>query len=275
MLFILLRIAALSYGGFVLLLFIFQSRIIFPRGGMLDATPSDQGWPFEEVTVAVHGEKTHGWFVPAEHPSRGVLLFSHGNAGTIAHRLDSIDIFTSLGMDVLIYDYGGYGLSSGRPSEKRCFADVRAMWDYLTKQRGIDPARIVLFGRSLGGGPTCQLGLETEPAAVILESSFTSIADMAWHQFPFIPARLLVKHRFDNASKIGRLRCPVIVIHSPEDEIVPYSHGRRLFEAAPEPKTFLEISGTHNDGYYTSGMAYTAGLDRFLDQVLGPSGSTR
>lgn len=256
-----------GYGLLVLMLFLFQTRLIFPRGGTFYQTPDALGWQYEDVVLQVDGETTHGWFVPAPE-SRGVVLFSHGNAGNIAHRFDSMTIFRSLGFDVLIYDYGGYGKSTGGPSETRCYQDIRAMWYYLTTDRGVSPDRIVLFGRSLGGAAAVDLATEIRPAGLILESCFFSVTQMAWETFPIAPMRLLVRHKLDNTAKIGRVACPVLFVHSPDDEIIPYRHGRELYERCNAPKTFLDIRGDHNGGFILSGNLYKRGLDDFLTSVF-------
>ncbi|MCP4643348.1 MAG: alpha/beta hydrolase, partial [bacterium] len=192
-------------------------------------TPSFYGWSYEDVVVPVGDETTHGWYIPVE-DARGTVLFSHGNAGTIADRLESCAFFRELGFNVLVYDYGGYGKSSGGVSEQRCYADIRAIWRYLTDERGIDSKKIVLFGRSLGGGPTVDFAAEITnaegaPAAVILESTFLSTGQVGQDAFPFLPVKWLIRHRFDNAAKIGRVNGPLLIIHSPQDDIIPYKHG--------------------------------------------------
>jgi len=230
-------------------------------------TPQDAGWSYEDLSVPVGDEMTRAWFIPAA-DSRGVVLFSHGNAGTMSDRIDSIEVFRSLGFDVLIYDYGGYGNSTGKPGEQRCYEDIRAMWGLLTEERGVAASRIVLFGRSLGSGPSVDLAAETRPGAVILESAFLSTVAVGKETFPFLPIGLMVRHRFDNKSKIGRVSTPVLVIHSSDDEIIPFHHGRKLYELANEPKSLLKIDGGHNEGYFLSHDRYVAGLSAFLDPLF-------
>lgn len=268
-------IVILSYAGLCLLLFSCQTPIIFPRGGSIWQTPGDAGFEYEDIHLDVFDKATHGWYIHADAP-RGVVLFSHGNAGTIADRLDSVAIFREMGFDVLIYDYGGYGLSTGRPSENRCNADVAAVWHYLTVGRDVDPGKIVLFGRSLGTGPTVELASRELPAAVILESPLLSVVRVAKGLYPFLPVNLLARHRFDNEAKINKVRAPLLILHSPSDEIIPFSHGQRLFELANEPKQFVELRGTHNDGYVATGERYVETINRFLtpyvprESVLAP-----
>jgi len=184
-----------------------------------------------------------------------------------------VAIFRRLGFDVLLYDYGGYGNSTGKPSEGRCYADVRAMWRYLTESRAIPAERIVLFGRSLGGGVSAQLATEVAAAGLILESTFLSAPRLAQEIYWFLPAKYLLWDKFDTAGKVARIESPVLIVHSPEDDIVPYHHGRDLFELAPEPKAFLEIHGGHNEGYFVSGPIYENGLKRFLDSLFAEEDS--
>lgn len=263
-------IPVLIYLGFGALLFIMQGKILFPAGRTLWRTPADlpYAWPYEDVRLSVNGQETHGWFIPTGN-ARGTVLFSHGNAGTIAARLESAEVFRDLGFNVLLYDYGGYGQSTGRPNETRFYADIRAMWRHLVETRGIPPAKIVLFGRSLGGGVSAMLASEVTPAALILESTFTSIPQAAQDRFPIYPAKYLVRARFDTASRLEAISCPVLVVHSPQDDIIPYAHGRRVFELANEPKQFLGITGGHNDGWVVSGRRYVNGIAGFLDSVPG------
>ena len=264
--------ALVGYAGLIIMLYVLQTAMIFPRGGSVWRTPSDPAyrWPYEDVTLTVSGESTYGWYVPVEN-ARGTLLFCHANAGTMADRLESMAVFRDLGFSVFIFDYGGYGNSTGPPSEERCEADALAAWQYLTSAKGETPSRIVVFGRSLGGGIATHLAWElraTPPAALILESTFESVVKMGQEIFPFVPVRWFIRDRFDNAAKIHEINTPVLIIHSPDDEVIPYHHGRRLFEIAREPKTFLEIHGDHNAGWYNSGSLYTEGLARFLGPLL-------
>jgi len=257
----------LGWGGVATLMWSFQDRLLFPSTREIYREPSAFGWVFEDVWVEVDGERTHGWWVPLE-DHRGVALFSHGNAGNIADRLESISLLRDFGFSVLAYDYGGYGRSSGRPSEARLYGDVRAMWRHLRDERGFQPGEIVLFGRSLGAAPTIDLAVEVEAAAVIVESAFTSVPDVAGEVFWWLPTRRLVRHVFDNAAKVGEIRSPLLIVHSPDDTIIPYHHGERLFELAMEPKTFVEIRGDHNTGFVQSMDIYRAGWESFLEPVL-------
>lgn len=257
------------YFGFLILIYIFQARLLFFPTTELAITPKAFQWNYEDVFLTLDNqETTHGWFIPTHKERKGTILLSHGNAGNIADRMDILDIYREMGFDTLIYDYGGYGKSSGSPSEQRSYRDIRAMWLYLIETRGIPQKEIILFGRSLGGGVTVQLATEVTPAAVVLESTFASVPQMAKHQFPIFPTQLLVRHRFDNLNKISRITVPTLHIHSPDDSIIPYEQGRQLYDAAQGPKTFIDLEGDHNEGYYLTGKRYTDGLDAFFSEHL-------
>ena len=268
----LLLLVAVCYGAIALYLFIMQPRLLYypdMPGRELEATPGDVGLAYEDVALQTRDDvRLHAWFIPVERP-RATVLFCHGNAGNISHRLDSIRLLHSLGLQVLIFDYRGYGRSEGAASEKGSYRDVDAAWRYLVDVRGLPEDRIILFGRSLGAAVAADLASRTRPAAVIMESAFTSVPDMAAGIYPWLPVRLLSRYRYDNLDKITQISAPLLLVHSRQDEIIPFAHGERLFERAREPKQFLEINGGHNDAFLTSRKAYTHGLKSFLATHLG------
>ena len=227
-------------------------------------TPTARGWDFEEVWVDVSGGRTHGWWLPLEGARRAVL-FSHGSGRNISGYLEDAALYRAAGLSVLLYDYGGYGLSTGVPSEARCHADARAMWNHLTDVLGFAPGEIIIAGSSMGGGVACRLAAEVSPAALILESTFVSVPAVLREDYPFVPAWVLNRIRFDNWEQAIRLRCPVLVVHSREDAVVPFSQGRRLYERVAAPKMFVEIQGAHYGGKFTSRDRYLAGLREFLE----------
>ena len=263
--------ATALYAAFTALIFFSQDRLLFlPNlpGREVEATPARIGLAYEQLTLDTEdGVRIDTWFIPASSRSP-TLLFFHGNAGNISHRLESIQIFHELGLNVLIIDYRGYGRSTGKPSEQGLYRDAAAAWLYLTKSRGIDAKEIVLFGRSMGGAVATQLAAKTQPAAVILESTFTSVPDMAAKLYPLLPVRWLARLDFNALENIRHIKSPVLILHSPDDEIVPFEHARSLFEAAHEPKRLVELRGGHNDGFIVSGQFYTDSLRRFLDKHL-------
>ncbi|NND44347.1 MAG: alpha/beta hydrolase [Xanthomonadales bacterium] len=269
----LVLVVALVYALMALAVYLFQDRMVFLAnlpGRALTASPADIGLAFEDVAIPTpDGEQLHGWYVPAVQ-SRGVLLFFHGNAGNISHRLESIATFHRLDLDVLIIDYRGYGRSTGKPGERGLYTDAEAAWDHLVVQKGIDPERIIIFGRSLGGAVAAQLASRREPGGLILESVFSSGIDMASTLYRFLPARLITRLEFPVTEFVARIDCPVLVIHSRDDEIIPYAMGERVFHAAGSArKSFLEIQGGHNTGFILSEDTYLPALTSFTRQVLG------
>lgn len=269
--FVLLLITA-AYGILVLIVFLFQSRLVyFPTLPSRDiiATPKDIGISYIPVDITTADKiKLNAWFLPAS-KARGVLLFFHGNAGNISHRLDSLKIFHDLGLSVLIFDYRGYGRSQGSPSEPGTYRDAEAAWRYLTEKRAIPANEIIVFGRSLGAAIAAYLANQHLPKALILESSFTSVPDLAAQIYPFLPVRWLAKIRYNTQAHLKSVTCPALIIHSRDDEIIPFAHGRKLFASINAPKQFLELNGGHNDGFLVSGQTYIEGLDRFLTVQLG------
>lgn len=254
-----------------------QSGLVYcPRADHV-GTPADVGLEYEDVRLVNGlGTRVHGWWLPHPEP-RFTLLFSHGNGGNISHRLDTLRMFHDLGLSVLIYDYSGYGLSQGQPSEAGTGADARAAWDWLVKERDMPPETILLFGRSLGGAVTARLARDlhdedVRPAALILESTFTSVPDMGAHMYPWLPVRLLSTYRYDSVAALDGLRLPALFAHSPEDDIVPYASGCALYEAYAGPKSFMEMRGGHNFGFMDMGETYPAGLDRFLSRFVSSNG---
>jgi hypothetical protein len=211
--------------------------------------------------------RLHGWFLPA--PSRRAaphtLLFLHGNAGNVSHRSASVAIFRELGLDQLIIDYRGYGQSEGRPSETGLYRDASAAWRWLTGSRGIAPADVVVFGRSLGGAVATELAARVRPGALIVESSFTDVPSMARLHHPLLARFVPLRYRFPSAANLARVQSPVLVLHSPDDGIVPFAHGRALHAAAPGPKRFVELVGGHNEGFLSSQPHYQEALAAFLD----------
>lgn len=273
----LLTIAASVYVLLSLVLYLLQGKMVFLSnlpGRALTATPRDIGLEYEDVYLAtLDDERLHGWYVPAT-ISRGVIVFFHGNAGNISHRLDSIGIFHQLGLDTLIIDYRGYGQSTGKTTEQGTYLDAQAAWSYLVDERGIAADQIIIFGRSLGGAVGAWLGTQHTPAAVIIESSFSSGVDMARRLYPFLPVRLITRLRYPVAEYASQLNCPVLVVHSRDDEIIPFAMGQSIYAAVKQRKSFLELRGDHNNGIFISRQDYLRGLDGFIESVFGPGGPT-
>lgn len=249
-----------------------EHHFIFFPSPQLAWTPAERGLPYEDLWLdTADGVRVHAWFVPGrpgvELPA---LLFFHGNAGNISHRVHNLELLhRRLGLPVLILSYRGYGRSQGRASEPGLYEDARAAQGWL-EAKGFPAARQVYFGRSLGAAVALQLALERPPAGVILESPFTSIAALGRHHYSLLYPLLgwLVEARFDNRDKIPRLGAPLLIIHGRRDTIVPPAMAERLFALAPEPKTLLYLDRAgHNDTLDHQPQLYWQAWEDFLHQL--------
>ncbi|OGW40810.1 MAG: lysophospholipase [Nitrospirae bacterium RBG_13_39_12] len=263
-------ILVFSYLVIIITVYLKQDSIIYFPEKEIWQTPKDIGLGYEEIYfVTEDGVTVSGWYIPAEN-EEGVLLFCHGNAGNISDRLDSIKIFNKLGLSVMIFDYRGYGKSAGKPSETGTYLDAEAAWEYLINVKQKPTGKILIFGRSLGAAIAAETALRKFPACLIVESSFTSVPDIGKKFYPWLPVKLISKFKYSTIEKISSIKCPKLIIHSPQDEIIPFEHGKLLFKKASDPKDFLEIKGGHNEGFIISGSIYTDGLKSFVDKCLNP-----
>lgn len=259
---------ALGYLLLVGFVYLRQGSMVYYPTKDIEGTPADIGLKYEELTLTTKDNiKLLAWYVPAK-DERGVLLFCHGNAGNISHRLDSIRIFHDLGLSVLIFDYRGYGRSEGSATEEGTYLDAESAWEYLVNVKGARPEKIMLFGRSLGSAVAAELALKQPAAGIIIESGFKSIPALGAKFFPYLPVRLISRFQYSTIDKVSRINIPKLFIHSPQDEMIPYEHGAELFKNAAEPKEFLQIRGGHNEGFLTSGKVYTDGLNGFIAKNL-------
>ena len=249
------------FGGW---LYFQQPAMVFYPMSQLDATPEEWGLEYEDVAMqSEDGTLLHGWYIPSVDSDR-VLLFFHGNAGNISHRGESIAIFHRLGLNVFIIDYRGYGKSEGKPSESGLYDDALAAWQYLTETKGFQKDNIVIFGRSLGGVVATYLAAEQKPGALILESTFSSAKDMASEIFPLIWFLVPMRFEFNCVERIQQVSSPLLVLHSRDDEIIPYRFGEKVFQAANEPKLFVNMRGDHNSGFLLSQPDYEQSIRKFL-----------
>lgn len=282
------RVVVLLAAALLTLFVVFESRFIYfpakyPEGDWRAREPrAVEGRAtarVEDVWLRTEdGVRLHAWHAAPVVGRAGALeavattralIYLHGNAGNISHRYEIIESFASLPANVLALDYRGYGRSEGAPSEDGLYRDARAAWDYLTETRGVPASRVVVYGESLGGAVAVDLASRVQPCALVVQSSFTSIADMAAEVMPFVP-RFVIRTKMDSLGKIARVRAPVLVVHSPADDVVPYKLGRKLYEAAPEPKRFYEIKDApHNLTHDIGGAAYLAALRDFVDSACG------
>lgn len=261
----------------IVLLFVYamQEKMLFFPTEAIEATPAEIGLHYTDVYFTTEdGIKLHGWYIPCEKVT-ATLIFCHGNGGNISHRLNSIEQFHTLSLSVFIFDYRGYGQSEGTLSEDGTYKDAAAAWKYVTEEQKTPPERIIVFGRSLGGGIASWLAANRPAKALILESTFTSIPDIAAIHYPFIPVKWLTKYHYNSQERVADLTIPKLFIHSPGDEIVPYKLGGKLYQSAAEPKRFVKLSGSHNEGFTESHDVYMRGLSEFISSVFPDSHATK
>lgn len=224
-----------------------NSLLYFPSRAIIE-TPDRAGLAYRDLRLETgDGEQLHGWRIDARAEPLGHLLLCHGNAGNVGDRVLHAALLTAVGFDVLLFDYRGYGRSSGSPSEEGTYRDARAALAFLLEQSGVDPSRVFYLGESLGGAVALDLALKRPPAGLVLLSTFTGVRDLARRHYPFVPAAL-VPDVYPALRRIHELDAPLLVLHGDHDEIVPLSQGRALFEAAPGPKRMHVFDGLgHND----------------------------
>lgn len=264
----LLLLLAVAYLALVLLVYFIQPRLVYFPDRQLSNTPEAVGLDYTAVSIAASdGLTLHGWWMSVP-DAKGTVLFFHGNAGNISHRINYLTMFRRLGYNTLLFDYRGYGQSSGTPSESGTYLDAQAAWRYLTATQGIAPGRIVLFGESLGGAVAAWLAAREEPGLLVLASTFTSVPDLAAEIYPFLPVRWISRFDYNTLQSLQSVNCPVFIAHSPHDEIIPFEHGQRLFQAVTGAKQFLPLDGGHNTGFIFMQPAWKKSLGAFMDDNL-------
>ncbi|MCL5279604.1 MAG: alpha/beta hydrolase [Planctomycetes bacterium] len=284
-------ILVLVYAVWGLALLFLQPRLLYRPLREVSFTPADLGLEYEEVAFhSADGVRLTGWYIPAKDRgqmtedggqrtmlssvirrpfSERTVLVCHGNGGNIGHLLESFKILSRLGVSCFAFDYRGYGNSDGRPTEAGMYLDAQAAYHWVTSVRGIPPEQIVLLGRSLGASVAAHLAGRVRVAGLALESGFPSYLDIAARFYPYLPVKLFRRFlfRYDTLACIKDVRCPVMVLHSRNDELVPFVFATRLFEAAHEPKQFVELIGSHNEGFLLSGDIYIGAWRKWLDLV--------
>ena len=240
--------------------------MLYPQGYW---EPGAMGVSVEDVDFqAEDGVQLHGWYVQSPE-AKATLLWFHGNAGNITHRLENIKLLEPLRVNIFIFDYRGYGKSAGEPDEQGIYMDSQAAYDFVTKEKKIAPEKLILFGRSLGGVFAVDVADKNPAAGLILESVFTTAKDMAKKIFPILPIGWAISSKLDNVSRVAGLKLPKLFLHGDRDGVVPFRLGRQVFTAAAEPKEFYVIQGAgHNDTIFVGGEPYFATIDRFISKVV-------
>jgi fermentation-respiration switch protein FrsA (DUF1100 family) len=257
----------IAYWGLGLILYFMQPTFLYSPVREIPYAPGELGLAFEKVAFkSADGLQLSGWYIPVQN-SKLTVLFCHGNGGNMMHCLDSINIFYNLELSCFIFDYRGYGNSEGKPSEEGTYLDAMAAYKWLTEEKKISADDIIVFGSSLGGSIAAQLASKVRAAALVIESAFTSYVDIGRKFYPYMPVRWFARFSYRTIDYLKSVHCPVMVIHSRNDEVVPFEFGLELYESANEPREFVEIFGSHNDGFLVSGEIYKKAWANWLKLI--------
>lgn len=274
----------IAYWGVGVILYVMQPKFLYDPVQEIPYNPGELDIDFEDVVFeSSDGLRLSGWYIPApagtthrDYPEKErtkgpapTILFCHGNGGNMMHCLDSINIFYNFGLSCFIFDYRGYGQSQGKPSEVGTYLDAEAAYKWLTREKKIPPDNIIIFGRSLGGSIAAYLASKVKVGALIVESTFTSYADIGKKFYPYMPVRWFASFIYRTIDYIKDVHCPLMLIYSRNDEVIPFDFGLELYEAANEPKKFVEIFGSHNDGFLVSSEIYKRAWTEWLQFLEG------
>ena len=248
-------------------LYFHQEKYIFHPEKAWKATPASEGLAYEDLTLrSSDGVRLSAWYIPSE-VSKGSIIFLHGNSRNMSSDLDGVKMYHAMGYHVLIVDYRGYGKSEGSIDEQGTYRDAQAAWDWLVRSKRESPDRIVICGHSLGAAIAAELASKHPPKALILEAAFTSISDAGQSRYPYFPVKLLSRYHYDTLGMLSSIRCPVLIVHSRDDEIIPFSHAQRLYAAVTGKKDFIELNGPHKGDYQPTLEKYHRGVKQFLDSL--------
>jgi fermentation-respiration switch protein FrsA (DUF1100 family) len=270
--FVFIKLILILFAGFTVISIIFyccQSLLLYQPGRRVFSTPADIGLSYEEVCLTTpDGLRLNAWFTPADN-AVFTVLYCHGNGGNLAYYLDVVQFLHTLNLSCLAFDYRGYGKSDGKPSEQGTFLDAQTAYYWLINEKNIPPEKIIIYGWSLGASVAALLSSKTDSAALVLDSAFTSYVDIAKRFFPFLPVKTFAKFRYDTIDYVKEVHIPVMIIHSRNDETTPFKFGKRLFDAANEPKKFVEIYGRHNNAFQSSADIYKESWQEWLTMFSG------
>lgn len=245
--------------------YIENSRIFFPSE-KVETTPKSINLNFEDIYIKSSDDtRINGWFIPSGE-TKNTMLFFHGNSGNIGGRLDKINLFHNIGLNVFIIDYPGYGKSHGKPSERETFFAAQAAYNYLVNNRQILPNNIIVYGESLGGAAAINLASRNKTKALITEGAFTNLREIGRQLHPFLSI-FLIGNKFNSLSKIKNISTPKLIIHSQHDEVIPFSMGEKLFHHAAEPKSFLKLNGNHNAAFLDSQQKLKMEIKKFIESL--------
>ena len=250
-----------------------QEKSIFLPSTELIASPLDYNIPFEDIYIQSQDNvRIHAWFIESSRSTQEVLLFLHGNTGNISMRMRDIKLFyEQLGVDILIVDYRGYGQSQGKPSEEGVYQDAIASYDYLVSQKGYEGKNIVVYGQSLGGAVAVDLASKREVGYLIVDSSFSNLQDVARIRYPFLPV-FFMSIKMDSLKKIRGIQSPKLILHNPEDTVVPFVLGVKLYEQAMDPKEFMRVGGVHKKLSRDQENQFISGIRRFIKKDFALKG---
>lgn len=263
----------------IAVIYIFKAIVLYRRQGDhvfnprrdFVGTPADVGLDYEDISFrSVDNTLLHGWFCPVLDNDKVILLF-HGNTGNISDCLESLKMFADMGYSSFVFDYRGYGHSEGQPNEQGTYHDADAAWNWLLREKHYPPNAVVIIGRSLGAAIAAHVASHHRAAAVVLESTFTSLPDIAAETHRLVPARLMTRFHYNTLARLPHIHSPILIVHGRADAVIGFHHGERLYSAANEPKAFLEIAGDHASGFIESGEKYTQGLQEFLGSHVSAS----
>ncbi len=255
------------YIGIVLYFYFFQSHFVYHPKKNIFNTPDALGLEFEDIKYTAPGKSTiTGWFIPTKN-AKYTMLYCHGNAGNIATHLDHIYAISKIGVNIFIFDYQGYGNTAGKPSEENTYQDAETAWAFLIKEKKISPNNIIIYGHSLGGAIASKLATTQPAKGLILEGSFTDIIEIGQELYPYLPIKKLCYFKYNSKHNLASIKYPVLIIHSKDDEVIPYKHGEMLYKIANNPKSLLKLAGSHDETYVVSRFKYRNGIAKYLESL--------